>query len=165
MEWQEYLTADEQLVWQGRPAPRCFTLRRWPRALFGSVVLVLALWWQFVGGQLAEQPGQWWWAVIPLPFVLLGLYLSVGQLLAARLEWERVFFALTDERLLIQCGLFKRRLLTVPLTELSYVRVQPLGEFLGHVYLEAGQRKLTLCCVEYPQVAFDLLQPHVEGQS
>ncbi|MCD6526406.1 MAG: hypothetical protein J7K75_05415 [Desulfuromonas sp.] len=165
MDWSDILIDGEQLVWQGRPAPRCFTFRRWPRALFGGVVLALALWWQVAGSELAQQQAQWFWSVIPLPFVLLGLYLSIGQLLMARWEWERVFFAITDSRVLIHCGIPKRKVIEVPLSELSYLRVQPVGELLGHLYLEAGTRKLTLCCVEYPQKPFAVLQPHVEGSA
>lgn len=163
MDWTTILNEQELLVWQGRPAPRCFTFRRWPQALFGAVVLVIALWWQWASLSLVREQGQVIWGWIPLPFVLIGCYLAIGQLLVARWEWRRVFFAVSDQRLLIQCGVWRRRLISIPLTQLSYLRVDPVGERLGHLAVEAGQRRVTLCCLEEPQRPFELLRPYVEA--
>ena len=160
IDWATYLTENEALVWQGRPAPRCFTFRRWKLALFGVVVLALSIWWQFAGWQMVQQQGAaLFLLLLPLPFVLIGLYLSVGHLVRARLEWERVFYALTSQRLLIQCGVFKSRIIALPVEQLSYQCLTMVGYHLGNLYVEAGQRRLTLCCVEYPQQLYQLLEP------
>jgi hypothetical protein len=158
MDWHDWLNDDEMLHWQGRPARRCFTFRHWQKALFGSVILVVGLWWLYAGVGVMQERQQWWWGVLPLPAVILGVWLSAGQLLTARLEWRQVFYALSDRRLLVQCGLWRPRLITIPCSELSYARLTYCSESLGHVYVEAGPRRLTLCCVEQPHQVIALLE-------
>ena len=161
MDWSKWLMDSETVHWQGRPAPRCFTFRHWQKALFGGVVLIVSLWWQWVGLGVMQEQQQWWWAVIPLPFVLLGLGLSVGRLLAARREWEQVFYALTDQRLLVQCGLGRTRLIALPCETLSYARLTLVGAHLGHLYVEAGGRRLVLSCLEHPQKLYQFLEQRI----
>ena len=36
-----------------------------------------------------------WLAWLPVPFMLIGLYLSLGHHLLARLEWKNVFYAVS----------------------------------------------------------------------
>nr|WP_320115479.1 hypothetical protein [uncultured Desulfuromonas sp.] len=163
MDWSVWLNEQEVVTWQGRPAPRCFVFRQWQRALFGGLILLVALWWQWVGIGLESEHQQWWWAVLPVPFVLIGLWLSVGRLLAARYEWRQVFYALTDQRLLVQCGLGRARLIALPCAQLTYARVTLVGEHLGHLYVEAGTRKLTLSCVEYPEKLYALMEVRISA--
>ena len=47
--------------------------------------------------QAAEQ-GWPWLAAVPLPFLGYALWLACGQLLAARLEWNNVAYAITGTR-------------------------------------------------------------------
>jgi len=163
MDWSLWLDHDENVLWEGRPAPRCFTFRHWQKSLFGGVILLVALWWQWAGIGLVGEQRQWWWAVVPLPFVALGLWLSVGRLAVARLEWERVFYALTDQRLLVQCGVWRARLIALPCEQLSYARLTPLGEQLGHLYVEAGTRRLTLSCLEHPDKLYRCVEARINA--
>lgn len=159
LDWSQIIAQDETIVWQARPAPRCFTFRRWRQALFGVLITALCSWWLVAGMGLMAQGEKMVWAVVPIPFLLIGLYVSVGQLLSARLEWERVFYALTDRQLLIQCGVLRSRLIAFDLTTLSYQCLYPHGEQLGSIYLEAGTRRITLSCIEYPHKLYRLLEP------
>ncbi|MDY0189589.1 MAG: hypothetical protein RBR22_02545 [Desulfuromonas sp.] len=163
LNWSNYMHADEQLVWQGRPAPRCFTFRRWRQALFGLVLLLLCCWWQYTGWQMRLQGADLLWCVIPLPFMLLSAYICCGQLLLARWEWERVFYALTSAQILVQCGKWQSRIIAIPLAQLNYQCMYPLGEHLGDLYLEAGNRRLTLRCVEQPHQLYELLKVVIEA--
>lgn len=159
LDWSQFIAQDESIVWQARPAPRCFTFRRWKHALFGVLVTAMSVWWLITGLGLRAQGELMIWAIVPIPFLLIGIYLSVGQLLKARLEWERVFYALTERQLLVQCGLFRSRLITFDLKTLSYQCLYPLGEQLGTFYLEAGMRRITLSCIEYPHELYRRLEP------
>lgn len=165
IDWSSYMQPEEQLLWQGRPAPRCFTFRRWRQAMFGVLVLVLSVWWQVVGWGLMQQGESVLWAVVPLPFVVVGIYLSLGQLLVARMEWERVFFALTSRQMLVQCGVLRSRIICISIYELNYQCLYPLGEQLGNLYLEAGTRRITLCCIEYPHELYRRLEPIIEANN
>lgn len=181
----------EHLVWQGRPAPRCFTFRDWGRSLFWLAVFAFAGVWQWAGWVIYADSGQALWAMIPLvllPLVLLLLAfcLSVGRIARARLEWEHVFYVLSAENLRIQCGI-PRRIICFDLAELSYVRLDPYGKNsekgagengneksngaqggcgrsgLGKIYLEFGSRKVALSCVEHAEDLFELLRRHIDA--
>lgn len=153
------LEPGEILRWEGRPAPRCFTFRNWRHSLFGILLLLLALWWQRIGLDLAAAEGVGLLGWLPLPAVLAGCYLAFGHLLLARLEWERVAYAVTDRRVLLRRGLLRPRLQQMPLSTLRYVTAAPLGAHLGHLRLaDADGRWLILCCLEHGEGVLPLLE-------
>lgn len=158
LDWSQFIAQDESIIWQARPAPRCFTFRRWQHALFGVLVTAMSVWWLVTGWGLVEQGELSLLGVVPIPCLLIGLYLSVGQLIMARLEWERVFYGLTERQLLVQCGLLRSRIIAFDLNTLSYQCMYPLGEQLGSFYLEAGTRCINLSCIEYPHELYRRLE-------
>ena len=70
MDWSEILQERELIVWQGRPAPRCFTFRNWPHSIFGAVLLLASTCWFLFGVQLGNEHQQIIYAFIPVPFLL-----------------------------------------------------------------------------------------------
>lgn len=166
MNWNDVLNHGERVLWEARPAPRCFVFRQWQRALFGAVFLLLCLIWQAWGFAVARAHDANWALWLPLPFVLIGLQLSVGRLVAARLEWPHVAYAITDSRLLVRCGLLRRRLLSLELTEITGFRLIFQSENLGTLYIYREKERLrTLYCLEYPRRATDLLEPSLGKQN
>lgn len=160
MNWNEHLTEGEQIVWQGKPAPRCYTFRNWPHSLFGLILLLSTGAWYSVGIHLEAQHQQAVYGWIPVPFLLAGLYLTVGHLLVARLEWESVYYAVSDQRVLLQRGLFKKEQLALPLDTIIWFALRPYSETLGSVSIrcQGDDRKLTLACLEHPRQMTDLLE-------
>ena len=160
MSWEVELQEDEVLRWQGRPAPRCYTFRNWRHSLFGVLLLVLALYWLALGTQLAAVYGLSWLPLVPVPFLLVGIYLSLGHLLLARLEWDQVRYAVTDRRVLLRRGPGGRRRQELALGEVVWFRLQPHGEELGTLKIRGRtpENRLTLCCVEYPRRVTALLE-------
>lgn len=149
----------EEILWQGRPAPRCYTFRHWRHSLFGFIFLSICIYWQVLGLQMAEEHEIFWLAWLPLPLLLTGLYLAVGPLIQARLEWNHVYYALTDRRLLVQRGLLTRRVESLELLGITYFKLHLQGEQLGTLHIYKGQEKrMILHCVEYPRQATDLLE-------
>ena len=159
MDWTQF-AAGEPVRWEGRPAPRCFVFRNWRHSLFGLLLLLLSTWWQAVGYQLGRLYGWPWLVWLPLPFVLLGFYLSIGHLLLARYEWERVFYAVTDRRVLVLRGLFRRRCESLALSEVTYFQVKPHGRELATVRVCSGTTRppLVLSCVEHPGHLIELIE-------
>ena len=86
MNWHPWLEDDETVVWEGRPAPRCFTFRNWKHSLVGILLLLLGSWWEMVAVQLQAVYDLAYLPLVPLPVCLLALYLSIGHLLLARLQ-------------------------------------------------------------------------------
>jgi len=159
MSWDGLLEPGERLSWQGRPAPRCYTFRNWKHALIGLLLLVLASWWEAFALQLEAVNHYGFLHLIPLPFWLLGFYLGIGQLVQARLEWEHLFYAATDRRLLVRRGR-KPRLAALGLEQIRYFRLKPLGTELGSLLVigESDGQRLRLNCIEHPRRLTDLLE-------
>lgn len=153
------LDAGEEIRWEGRPAPRCYTFRHWRHSIFGLIFLVICSYWQLLGFEMAETYELIWLAWLPLPFLLLGLHLAIGHLLQSRLEWNHVYYAITDCHLLVQRGLLKQRVESLELSEITYFRLHHLGEQLGTLRVHKGKEKqLTLHCLEHPRQATALLE-------
>ena len=152
--WNNILQPDEYIVWQGRPAPRAYTFRNWRWSMQAVAGLAMVLFFRQGTGPLQVDPAvdRWWtWAGL-----VVGLWAGVGHLIWARLEWEQVFYLLTNRRLVAVSGLWGRRLRVLPLAELEDVEQVPLGEALATVKVSGGGRRLTLFCLEHPRL---LVQP------
>jgi hypothetical protein len=150
--------ADEELRWEGKPAPRCYTFRHWRHSLFGLLFLFLCGFWEGMALPVSTTYQATWVLWLPVPFLLIGLYFSAGHLLQARLEWNHVHYGLTNRRLLVQRGLVKVRICAVDLNRLTFFRLYPQGEQLGTLHLYGGRERLmVLHCLEYPRRLTDLL--------
>jgi hypothetical protein len=160
------LQAGEAVLWEGRPAPRCFTFRKWRHALFGLFLTVVCAIWAWLGVQQATEQGWPWLAWVPLPFLGYALWLGCGQLIAARLEWNRVAYVVTDRRLLARGGLLRRREVELPLARVTWFRLQPLGEELGTLRVHGGKDDpvLFLHCIEYPRRPAELLEKAIKAE-
>lgn len=157
--WKDLLEAEERVVWQGRPAPRAYTFRNWRWSLQAAAGLVMVLFFRQGNGplQVDYAVGQWWaWAGM-----VVGFWAGIGHLVWARLEWERVFYALTDRRLLAISGILGRRLQVLPLDQLEKFEQNAMGPALATVKVSGGGRRLTLYCLEYPHLLLQLLSSHV----
>lgn len=152
------LAADETLLWQGRPAPRAYTFRNWRHALFGLALTLPCLLWQLVGIDLAAGGAPFWVAWLPLPFNLGALYLAFGQLLVARLEWERVYYAVSDRTLYQRDGLFRPRLCILPLPAVVTVQQKKLGANLATIRIVGREGQvLVFAALEHPELLLRLL--------
>lgn len=160
MDWSLYLEREEDVRWQGRPAPRCYTFRKWKHSIFGLALLLLSLFWWGLGMRLTAGELRNW---LPLPFALAGAYLSFGHLLWSRLQWERVFYAITDRRIIVH-KILPTRVLFCPLAEVTRFDLYPVGENLGTIKITAEGRKspLTLECIEYPEVPASMLRRAID---
>lgn len=160
------LADDEKFLWQGRPAPRAYTFRNWRHALFGLALALPCLIWQLVGIELAAGGASPWVAWLPLPFNLGCLYLAFGQLLIARLEWEQVYYAVSDRTIYQRCGFFRPRLLRMPLSEVATVRKRGLGPNLATIRMEgrAGE-KILFSAIEHPELLLRLFPDANRGEN
>ncbi len=157
------LAVGEDVCWEGRPAPRCYTFRHWKHSIFGSIFLAICTYWQILGFSLAVEYGVSWLVWVPVPFVMLGIYFSVGHLLQSRLEWNRVYYAITDRRLLTQRGLWRLHTEAMELKDMTYFSLLRQGEELGTLRVYQGQeQRLILHCLEHPRKATDILERWLE---
>jgi hypothetical protein len=152
--WLEHLQKGETVCWEGRPAPRAFVFRHWRWSvgslLFGLTALAVANISSRAGSSLSTVPFPGTWLLLSLLF----FWGTVGHLFYARLAWEKEFYALTDRRLLVKSGLFRRSISAVDRKDLKGVDLRPMGGVLATVSLgrRDGSRPVELKCLEHPQI-------------
>lgn len=172
LDWQWPLDGGETLLWQGRPAPRCYTFRNWKLAAVGTFLFLASSFWLMLAYELYSADGYpWWLLLIPAPLVLLSLWFGPVTLLLARIRWEKEFYALTDTRLLLHEGLFSTRIRSFLRTDLNECRQKRYGKQLVSLRMEIrNQQPVILHCLEQPQallqyLTLDLKQPAAKGDS
>jgi hypothetical protein len=159
-DWQWPLEDGETLLWQGRPAPRCYTFRNWKQAAVGTFLFLASSFWMMLAWQLIKSDGYpWWLLLIPAPLVILSLLFGPVALLVARIRWEKVFYVLTDSRLLVRDGLFSTPLESYPLSAVKDWQQKRFSDQLISLRLQLVDRQpLILYCLEQPQNLLEHLQ-------
>ena len=162
------LQPGEKLLWEAKPAPRCFTFRNWRHSVLGFLFLILAVYGEVIGIGKTEAfgPASMRWIVLLL--FLVGLWFGFGQLFWARREWERVIYAASNRRLWVQRGLLKTVRQSMSLSVVSGYNLHVLGENLAtvHVFGRGESQRISYFCIEHPQRLTQILeQAMVESPS
>lgn len=145
--------SDNEILWQGRPAPRCYTFRQWKQALAGSALFLLSSFWLLLAVELIGEGQPTWLALLPLPLIIGSFIFGPAQILLARWRWPKIFYYLSEQRLFASDGQ------GVLLAEVTAVRQQRQGEHLASLRIEAaGGDALVLRCIEQPGILLALLQ-------
>jgi len=129
----------EQLIWQGKPYPIRYALRKAAYTVpFGIFFFGFSLFWIYsaymAGNKATNQLGFAFW-MFAIPFVIVGacMVLSPAWYL---FRATTTTYALTDRRAIIDIsGLFPRRT-SVPLNQVPFVDVRSSNEGPGHVLFQ-----------------------------
>ena len=161
LDWEWPLTDGETLLWQGRPAPRCYTFRNWKLSAAGTVLFLACSFWMMLGVQLVEsQNSSVLVVLVTIPLVVATFFLGPGQLLLARWRWEKLFYAVTNQRVLVRDGLLTEQFRTFPVTEISGWQQRSFGENLASIRLLRGdEAPQILACLEQPMLLVKHLPP------
>jgi hypothetical protein len=161
--FQWSLEEGEIFLWQGRPAPRCYTFRHWLQATIGTILFLASSFWLMVGAQLVRAHNySWWLAVAPLLLAIAAFFVGPGQLALARLRWEEIFYALTDQRLLVRNSLIGRKTSVYRLSDYKQFKQKKYGQHLSSIRLSfKGSAPITLECLEHPESLLDHLPKKV----
>jgi len=149
----------EKILWQGRPAPRCYTFRHWMQATIGTILFFASSFWMMVGLQLVRAEGYSMGLVIA-PFLLasIAFLIGPGQIMLARLRWEKIFYALTDQRLLVRNKIFGDKTLIYPMDCFNHYKQKRYGKKLCSYRLSfKNSKSIVLECLEHPENLLDLL--------
>jgi len=158
--WEWPLEDGELLLWQGRPAPRCYTWRNWKLALAATMLFLASSFWWMLAYQLMLTEGYpWWLQLIPAPLVLLSIWFGPVNILLARVRWEKLFYALSDKRLLVRDGLFRTEIAAFSLAEIVTWQQKIYSEQLVSIRLVLKNHSpVVLFCLEQPQNLLGHLQ-------
>jgi hypothetical protein len=146
---------EEESLWQGRPAPRCYTFQYWKQALIGSALFLLSSFWLLLALELIADGQPMWLAFLPIPLILGSFYFGPMQILLARLTWAKVFYQMTTKTLYLPAGK------NLQLAEVVEVKIKKQGESLASLRITAaGSKPAILHCVEHPEILLALLKEH-----
>ncbi len=148
------LEKNEDLLWQGRPAPRCYLMRHWRGQIVCIVALVVSV---FMFVQAIRHDFSAITIILLLLLVLLFLAAGPVRLILLRLRWETVFYAVTDRRLLIQCG-GEQQTTSYPLANLQTIATRSYTEHLADIQLTfMDSSAIVLECLEEPDTCLRAL--------
>ncbi|PLX96476.1 MAG: hypothetical protein C0622_14880 [Desulfuromonas sp.] len=152
LDWQ--LEKGETLLWQGRPAPRCYTFRHWLQALIGTVLFLASSFWLMIGYHLIREQGlSSWLLALPLVLVIGSFLIGPVPIILARMRWEKVFYALTDRRLLVRNRLLGQRTESYPMNDFQGYKTRKYGKTLLSIRLSFHKcPPVILECIEHPEL-------------
>ena len=152
---QDKTTQSEKILWQGRPAPRCYTFQYWKQALIGSLLFMVSSFWLLLAFELVDEGQPLWLLLLPLPIIVSSFIFGPMQLLIARWRWPKVFYQLTDENIYFSEGR------SAQITDVTNVKIRRQGEHLASLRLDIQDaRPLIIHCIEQPDQLLRLLHDH-----
>ena len=156
------LDEGETLLWQGRPAPRCYTFRHWLQATIGTLIFLASSFWLMVGIQLVRQQHySRLLLLVPALLVAGAFFVGPGQLILARMRWEKIFYALSDQRLLVRKRLFGHKCFSYRLNDYRHYKTKKYGKKLFSLRISfRNSAPVILECLEHPE----LLLTHLPDQ-
>jgi Bacterial PH domain len=136
------LRPNERLLWEGKPDVWAYSMR-------GALYLIpfsllwggFAIFWEV---SVLTSKAPWFFAIWGVPFVAIGLYMIFGRILYARREAANTTYAVTDERVLIQSGVFRPRLTVLDLSDLPPLQLDDGGRGLGTVTIGASMSPIRI---------------------
>jgi hypothetical protein len=150
------LEQDENLLWQGRPAPRCYIFRYWRSQLVAHIVLlsVGAFFWH---GR--QQDLTFLALIFFLALLLMSLVCGPLRLIYLRWHWETLFYAFSDRRLLVRHG-NNRQIVSYSWRLLDAIILHPYTDQLADIELAfTDSRRMVLECLEEPETCLRALPP------
>jgi hypothetical protein len=126
------LSADERLVWFGRP-------RTGIRLTAADVYLIpislgvcgFAIFWELSVWERGPQ----WKVIWGIPFIAFGLYLVFGRFIVDAIRRQRIFYGLTPRRAIIVSGLFNRKVRSLVLDSICEISVTERPDHSGTISL------------------------------
>lgn len=145
----------ENILWQGRPAPRCYTFQYWKQALAGATLFLASSFWLMLALELIEDGQPFWLALLPLPLIIGSFFFGPLQIILARWRWAKVFYHLTDK------ALYLSESKSAQLSEIIEIKVKKKGEHLASLRVAVEYSDpLIIHCIEQPDSLLALLKEH-----
>jgi hypothetical protein len=127
------LRPGERVLWEGQPNVWAYSMRgAWYLIPFSLLWGGFAIFWEAMAIASGAPVFFWLWGI---PFVAAGLYLIFGRILVARREAANTFYAVTDQRVLLQTGAFRRTFTELDLRDLPGSQLEEQSDGSGTITL------------------------------
>lgn len=135
-ELQSVLSKSEHLIWSGRPK-QGLMLRPSDAFLIPFSILWggFALFWESTA---IMSGAPFFFMLWGIPFVLMGLYITVGRFFADAYMRQKTYYGLTKERVIIVSGLFQQSVKSLPLNTLADVTLSKRMDGRGTITFGGG---------------------------
>src|SRR5215208_2118092 len=99
---RDTLSKDEKILWTGRPKTGIvFRSTDFFLIPFSLLWFGFAIFWEYN----VLKMGVSFFALFGLPFILMGLYISVGRFFLDAIKRKNTIYGITDNRIIIKSGL------------------------------------------------------------
>ena len=130
---RNYLRPGERVLWEGRPDIWAYSMRgAWYLIPFSLLWGGFAIFWET---SVIASGAPFFVLLWGIPFVAMGLYLIFGRWFVARREAANTAYAITDRRVLIETGAFRRTFVQLDLRDMPASQLEVRGNGLGTITL------------------------------
>lgn len=108
-ETAKILNQNEKVIWEGRPQFVPYMAALFPMIIFGLIWTGISSF--FLYGTITNAQGNnivWSVVAVISLFVFIGLYLLIGNTIVTLLLYKRIWYVITDKRIIFQKGLIGR---------------------------------------------------------
>lgn len=143
------LQASERLLWSGMP-------QQGMRLRTGDIFMIpfSLLWggfvffWEYTVLNTGNAPVfMMLWGV---PFVLVGIYLVIGRFIVDSYQRSCTYYAVTDQRALIVCGVFNRQVQGISLQNLNELKLTERVDGSGDIVFGPANPMYGWCSMSWP---------------
>jgi hypothetical protein len=132
-ELRPLLLADEKLIWTGKPKTgivfRNSDVFLIPFSLFWAGFAVF--WETSVLATGAPLP----FALFGIPFIVVGLYITVGRFFLDARKRARTIYGITNDRIIISTGIFSTEVKSLNIRTLSDITISQKADYSGSITL------------------------------
>ena len=128
-ELQEHLDTNEKLIWTGQPK-KGIVFRTADIFLipFSLLWCGFAIFWVIMASQ-----GSIFFAMFGIPFVVIGLIFVFGRFIIDAKQRENTFYGLTDDRIIIKSGVYKKTIKSLNIRTLSDIEYDEKSDGSGTI--------------------------------
>jgi hypothetical protein len=129
--FQDELAPGERLLWSGRPKQgivfRPIDIIFIPFSLFWGCFTIF---WEVT---VISQGTPFIFKIWGIPFILVGLYMVIGRFFVDAKLRQRIYYALTSERILLISGLFSKNIKSLKLKTLDEININTKADGSGTI--------------------------------
>jgi hypothetical protein len=128
-ELQEHLDTNEKLIWTGQPK-KGIVFRTADIFLipFSLLWCGFAIFWVIMASQ-----GSIFFAMFGIPFVIIGLIFVFGRFIIDAKQRENTYYGLTDDRIIIKSGFYKKTIKSLNVRTLSDIEYDEKSDGSGTI--------------------------------
>lgn len=128
---RSHLAHGERLLWSGQPRGGIrFRLADAFLVPFSLLWGGFAVFWEW---GVLQTPAPGFFALFGVPFVLMGLYITVGRFFVDAWQRSKTTYFLTDQRAVILSGLFSTQMKSLPLRSMADFTFSERGDRSGTI--------------------------------